>query len=108
MQICNNCRGKAVISNATRWDTFEGLMAKQPLPPAEQKFRARYKKSPSFLSIHMGVRADLLGPVRDLIPVLSHRSCCLTVAGNQRAHTAWQTAASHMLRCASRCCGCAT
>jgi hypothetical protein len=56
-------RGKAVVSNATRWDTFEGLMAKQALPKAEQLFRGRYVKSPSFLSIHMGVRADALPEV---------------------------------------------
>lgn len=56
-------RGRTVISNATRWDTFEGLMSKQELPKSERLFRGRYKKSPSFLSIHMGVRADLLGPV---------------------------------------------
>jgi prolycopene isomerase len=52
-----------VVSNATRWDTFEGLMPQRELPKSEQLFRARYKKSPSFLSIHMGVRADVFGPV---------------------------------------------
>ena len=55
-------RGRAVISNATRWDTFEGLMPAAELPPSEVAFRARYKKSPSFLSIHLGVRADVLPP----------------------------------------------
>lgn len=54
-------RGKTVVSNATRWDTFEKLMGgEERLPPSEQAFRKRYKKSPSFLSIHMGVRADVL------------------------------------------------
>jgi len=53
-------RGKTVISNATRWDTFEGLMPSRELPKSEVAFRGRYTKSPSFLSMHMGVRADLL------------------------------------------------
>lgn len=52
-----------MVSNATRWDTFEGLMPRRELPKSEQLFRARYTKSPSFLSIHMGVRADVFGPV---------------------------------------------
>ena len=54
-------RGKTVVSNATRWDTFEKLMGGEGrLPPSEQGFRERYKKSPSFLSIHMGVKASVL------------------------------------------------
>ncbi|EIE25844.1 carotenoid isomerase [Coccomyxa subellipsoidea C-169] len=53
-------RGKTVVSNATRWDTFERLLADEDMPEAEQLFRKRYKKSPSFVSIHMGVRADVL------------------------------------------------
>ncbi|CAK0737231.1 hypothetical protein CVIRNUC_000877 [Coccomyxa viridis] len=52
--------GKAVISNATRWDTFEKLMAQEEMPASEALFRKRYKKSPSFLSIHIGVRAEAL------------------------------------------------
>ncbi|DBA72385.1 TPA: hypothetical protein ACH3X2_010424 [Trebouxia sp. C0005] len=52
--------GQTVISNATRWDTFEYLMEQQALPKSEQLFRERYKKSPSFISIHMGVKADVL------------------------------------------------
>ena len=31
-------------------------------PPAERLFRQRYKKAPSFLSIHMGIKADVLPP----------------------------------------------
>jgi hypothetical protein len=31
-------------------------------PPAEKLFRQRYKKAPSFLSIHMGIKADVLPP----------------------------------------------
>ena len=61
--VAANARAKTVVSNATRWDTFEGLMPRRELPKSEQLFRARYKKSPSFLSIHMGVRAEVFGPV---------------------------------------------
>ena len=32
-------RGKAVISNATRWDTFEKLMAQEEMPASERLFR---------------------------------------------------------------------
>ena len=70
-------RAKTVVSNATRWDTFEGLMPKRELPKSEQLFRARYKKSPSFLSIHLGVRADVFGPVRGTWGVI----CCCQGAG---------------------------
>jgi prolycopene isomerase len=55
-------KGKVVISNATRWDTFEGLLGEEKLPESERLFRNRYKKSPSFLSIHMGVKAEVLPP----------------------------------------------
>lgn len=57
------CILQTVISNATRWDTFEYLMEQQALPRSEQLFRKRYKKSPSFISIHMGVKADVLPKV---------------------------------------------
>lgn len=51
-------RGRSIVSNATRWDTFEKLMGgEEALPPSEKAFRQRYKKSPSFLSVHMGVKA---------------------------------------------------
>ena len=54
---------QSIVSNATRWDTFEHLLSEDKMPRSEQKFRERYKKSPSFLSIHMGVRADVLPQV---------------------------------------------
>lgn len=53
-------KGKTVISNATRWDTFEGLVGEERLPNSERLFRKRYKKSPSFLSIHLGINAQVL------------------------------------------------
>lgn len=76
-------RARRVVSNATRWDTFgdpdrdgqqpEGAgelpasaMPSQTLidgadtPAAERTWRRRYRPSPSFLSLHLGVRADLI------------------------------------------------
>jgi len=53
-------RGKTIISNATRWDTFEGLMPGSDLPRGEAKFRERYAEAPSFLSCHLGVDASAL------------------------------------------------
>jgi len=37
-------RGKTVVSNATRWDTFGGLLAEERMPESERLFRKRYKK----------------------------------------------------------------
>ncbi|MUL38183.1 carotenoid isomerase [Gloeocapsopsis dulcis] len=51
---------KRVISNATRWDTFEKLLPVSKMPRAERKWQQRYQKSPSFLSLHLGVQADVL------------------------------------------------
>lgn len=51
---------KKIISNATRWDTFGKLLRTEKLPPEEQTFQRQYAKAPSFLSIHMGVKAEVL------------------------------------------------
>ena len=74
---------RRVVSNATRWDTFgdpdgdgqqpEGagalpasaipsqtLIDGADTPAAERTWRRRYRPSPSFLSLHLGVRADLI------------------------------------------------
>jgi hypothetical protein len=32
-------RGRTIISNATRWDTFEGLVGKERMPRSESLFR---------------------------------------------------------------------
>lgn len=55
-------RAKRVVSNATRWDTFDKLLDEMKLPRAEEKWRDRYRKSPSFLSLHLGVEASVLSP----------------------------------------------
>jgi len=53
-------RAKRIVSNATRWDTFEKLIPPEQMPAAEQRWQKRYQKSPSFLSLHLGVKAEAL------------------------------------------------
>lgn len=57
--------GKTIISNATRWDTFGKLLKGETLPKEEENFQKVYVKAPSFLSIHMGVKAEVLPPNTD-------------------------------------------
>jgi prolycopene isomerase len=53
-------RAKRIISNATRWDTFEKLLPPKHLPQSEKNWQSRYQKSPSFLSLHLGVKTEAL------------------------------------------------
>ena len=53
-------RAKRIVSNATRWDTFEKLLPIDEMPNKEQRWQKRYRKSPSFLSLHLGIKADVL------------------------------------------------
>ncbi|MBH8575031.1 carotene isomerase [Nostocaceae cyanobacterium CENA369] len=53
-------RGKRIVSNATRWDTFHKLLPVDKIPINEKKWQQFYEKSPSFLSLHMGVKASVL------------------------------------------------
>jgi prolycopene isomerase len=53
-------RAKRIISNATRWDTFEKLLPDNRKPTSEKKWQQRYQQSPSFLSLHLGVKAEAL------------------------------------------------
>jgi len=53
-------RAKRIVSNATRWDTFEKLLPSEEMPDDEKKWQQRYQKSPSFLSLHLGVEAYIL------------------------------------------------
>jgi prolycopene isomerase len=55
-------QAKRIVSNATRWDTFEKLLPAEEMPTAEKKWRKRYEKSPSFLNLHLGVEAQVLPP----------------------------------------------
>ncbi|KAJ4791118.1 hypothetical protein LUZ62_042364 [Rhynchospora pubera] len=56
---------RKVISNATRWDTFGKLLKAEELPEEEKNFQKSYVKAPSFLSVHMGVKASVLPPDTD-------------------------------------------
>ncbi|MEA5570197.1 carotenoid isomerase [Calothrix sp. UHCC 0171] len=51
---------RKVVSNATRWDTFGKLLSAPQIPINESKWQQKYQKSPSFLSLHMGVKAEVL------------------------------------------------
>ena len=53
---CHRCRHPPSTQSPPR------TLAPPPDAPAERLFRKRYKKSPSFLSVHAGVRADALPP----------------------------------------------
>ncbi|EAZ89618.1 carotenoid isomerase [Crocosphaera chwakensis] len=53
-------RAKRIVSNATRWDTFEKLLPSSRMPKKEIKWQQRYEKSPSFLSLHLGVKSEVL------------------------------------------------
>jgi len=59
-------RARRVVSNATRWDTFSGdnpapgLVDAAHTPRAETTWLRRYKPSPSFLSLHLGVEASVV------------------------------------------------
>jgi len=53
-------QAKRIVSNATRWDTFGKLINEENVPAKELKWRKRYEKSPSFLSLHLGVKAEVL------------------------------------------------
>ncbi|WP_414564742.1 MULTISPECIES: carotenoid isomerase [unclassified Anabaena] len=53
-------RGQRIVSNATRWDTFEKLLPVEKIPSNEIKWQQSYEKSPSFLSLHMGVKSSVL------------------------------------------------
>lgn len=53
-------RAKRIVSNATRWDTFEKLISSTRKPRSEKKWQQRYQQSPSFVSLHLGVKAEAL------------------------------------------------
>jgi prolycopene isomerase len=53
-------RARKIVSNATRWDTFEQLLPPAQMPAKERKWQERYQKSPAFLSLHLGVDAGVL------------------------------------------------
>ncbi|MBL1209680.1 MAG: carotene isomerase [Geminocystis sp. GBBB08] len=56
----NEYFAQKIVSNATRWDTFDKLIEKNKKPKAEIKWQKNYRQSPSFLSLHLGVEAQVL------------------------------------------------
>ena len=50
--LCAVCafRGKTVISNATRWDTFENMIGEDRLPESERLFRCERESSDQQIS----------------------------------------------------------
>lgn len=59
-----------IVSNATRWDTFEKLIPAEKMPSKEKRWQKRYQKSPSFLSLHLGVEAEVLPPTTECHHIL--------------------------------------
>ncbi len=59
-----------IVSNATRWDTFNTLIEGDTLPTKEQRWQSRYAKAPSFLSLHLGIKADVLPAQTDCHQIL--------------------------------------
>nr|YP_002049445.1 Carotenoid isomerase [Paulinella chromatophora]ACB43235.1 Carotenoid isomerase [Paulinella chromatophora] len=49
-----------VVSNSTRWNTFGTLVDNFDIPENEKIWSRRYKASPSFLSLHLGVKANII------------------------------------------------
>lgn len=54
------------VANYVKFIIFLGkLLKKEDLPEEEERFQKAYVKAPSFLSIHMAVKADVLPPDTD-------------------------------------------
>ena len=70
-----------IVSNATRWDTFNTLLAQDSLPASEQRWQSRYTKAPSFLSLHLGVQATVIPPETDCHQILLDNWADLEAAG---------------------------
>jgi prolycopene isomerase len=59
-------KAKKIISNATRWDTFGQMIPEANIPATEIRWRKRYEPSPSFLSLHLGVKREVLAQEVDM------------------------------------------
>ncbi|WP_287127655.1 carotenoid isomerase [Candidatus Cyanaurora vandensis] len=71
---------QAVVSNATRWDTFGRLLTADEIPGAERGWQQRYQKSASFLSLHLGVYQSLIPVGTDVHHILLDRWADLEAA----------------------------
>ena len=58
-------RARRIVSNATRWDTFDRLLAQESLPRRERRWRRQYRPSSSFVSLHLGVDAAVFDSETD-------------------------------------------
>ncbi|MBD0337077.1 MAG: carotene isomerase, partial [Cyanobacteria bacterium Co-bin13] len=63
------CFARRIVSNATRWDTFDSLVKRDP-PASEQRWQQRYRQSPSFVSLHLGVKAEAIPETADCHHIL--------------------------------------
>ncbi len=70
-----------IVSNATRWDTFAKLISLEEIPLNEKKWQKNYQKSPSFLSLHMGVQASVLPSTTECHHILLEDWEKMTVPG---------------------------
>jgi prolycopene isomerase len=59
---------RRIIANSTRWQTFGELLP--TVPPQEQRWRSRYQLSPSFVSLHLGVKSEAIPPRLDCHHIL--------------------------------------
>ena len=59
-----------IVSNATRWDTFTSLLDPDNLPPSERRWQTRYTQAPSFLSLHLGIHANVIPTDTDCHQIL--------------------------------------
>lgn len=55
------------------------LLQRENLPKGEENFQKAYVKAPSFLSIHMGIKAEILPPDTDCHHFVLEVLCFLSV-----------------------------
>jgi phytoene dehydrogenase-like protein len=71
-----------VISNATLWDTYNHLLRPQDLPPTYRQKSLSTPLIPSFMHLHLGIRAEGLGPLPGHHVVVHRSDLDITVPGN--------------------------
>tara|TARA_Y100001968_G_scaffold331887_1_gene388094 strand:+ start:2703 stop:4256 length:1554 start_codon:yes stop_codon:yes gene_type:complete len=71
VELNNNKKifAKIVVSNTTRWDTFDiekkgkSLISNKATPKNEKNWANNYKASPSFVSLHLGVKEEIINQI---------------------------------------------
>lgn len=71
-----------VISNATLWDTVQHLIEPDRLPPRERQLAETTEVIPSFMHLHLGIRADGLDHLTGHHVVLNNGDRDITEPGN--------------------------